>query len=145
MPHIQIAPKSAKSAFHWATTAASENSASTRPRPRLAKRSRKPGEARSWRTPAASAGASSMGTSSPSLPSSISASGPWLEAATTGRPCAQAWITTLPKGRSEEHTSELQSHLNLVCRLLLEKKKKNDVRLTRSRRRKVRVEKKTET
>src|SRR5260370_28241633 len=29
--------------------------------------------------------------------------------------------------RSEEHTSELQSHLNLVCRLLLEKKKKNIV------------------
>src|SRR3954463_789787 len=28
------------------------------------------------------------------------------------------------KGRSEEHTSELQSHDNLVCRLLLEKKKK---------------------
>src|SRR5690242_21208295 len=27
-------------------------------------------------------------------------------------------------GRSEEHTSELQSHVNLVCRLLLEKKKK---------------------
>src|SRR5260370_6018506 len=27
------------------------------------------------------------------------------------------------KARSEEHTSELQSHLNLVCRLLLEKKK----------------------
>src|SRR5260370_22681017 len=29
-----------------------------------------------------------------------------------------------PEERSEEHTSELQSHLNLVCRLLLEKKKK---------------------
>src|SRR5438477_9352334 len=29
----------------------------------------------------------------------------------------------LPR-RSEEHTSELQSHVNLVCRLLLEKKKK---------------------
>src|SRR5260370_9796583 len=29
----------------------------------------------------------------------------------------------LALGRSEEHTSELQSHLNLVCRLLLEKKK----------------------
>src|SRR5260370_11535628 len=29
-----------------------------------------------------------------------------------------------PSKRSEEHTSELQSHLNLVCRLLLEKKKK---------------------
>src|SRR5260370_28563270 len=28
--------------------------------------------------------------------------------------------------RSEEHTSELQSHLNLVCRLLLEKKKEQD-------------------
>src|SRR5260370_3310936 len=27
------------------------------------------------------------------------------------------------QARSEEHTSELQSHLNLVCRLLLEKKK----------------------
>src|SRR5260370_19922910 len=32
---------------------------------------------------------------------------------------------TLP--RSEEHTSELQSHLNLVCRLLLEKKKTDTV------------------
>src|SRR5437773_9592926 len=30
----------------------------------------------------------------------------------------------LPAGRSEEHTSELQSHHDLVCRLLLEKKKK---------------------
>src|SRR2546422_8274647 len=30
------------------------------------------------------------------------------------------------KSRSEEHTSELQSRLHLVCRLLLEKKKKNE-------------------
>src|SRR2546426_11921952 len=30
----------------------------------------------------------------------------------------------VPAGRSEEHTSELQSPCNLVCRLLLEKKKK---------------------
>src|SRR5438034_2676555 len=29
-----------------------------------------------------------------------------------------------PEARSEEHTSELQSHSDLVCRLLLEKKKK---------------------
>src|SRR5580698_11579624 len=36
-------------------------------------------------------------------------------------PCARTW-TTFPR-RSEEHTSELQSHVNLVCRLLLEKKK----------------------
>src|SRR5260370_3228753 len=34
--------------------------------------------------------------------------------------------------RSEEHTSELQSHLNLVCRLLLEKKKRtNDLVIPR--------------
>src|SRR5260370_15985478 len=31
--------------------------------------------------------------------------------------------------RSEEHTSELQSHLNLVCRLLLEKKKNNNSKI----------------
>src|SRR2546427_1990188 len=31
-----------------------------------------------------------------------------------------------PRPRSEEHTSELQSQSNLVCRLLLEKKKKNE-------------------
>src|SRR5438132_12647046 len=30
----------------------------------------------------------------------------------------------VPLGRSEEHTSELQSHSDLVCRLLLEKKNK---------------------
>src|SRR5215467_15892239 len=34
------------------------------------------------------------------------------------RRCRRAWL------RSEEHTSELQSPCNLVCRLLLEKKKK---------------------
>src|SRR4051812_49472910 len=33
--------------------------------------------------------------------------------------------------RSEEHTSELQSHVNLVCRLLLEKKKKHSPRRRR--------------
>src|SRR2546429_3546081 len=32
--------------------------------------------------------------------------------------------------RSEEHTSELQSRLHLVCRLLLEKKKKNRLSIT---------------
>src|SRR5260370_26674432 len=36
----------------------------------------------------------------------------------SGRP-----VVDLQLARSEEHTSELQSHLNLVCRLLLEKKK----------------------
>src|SRR2546426_6269188 len=37
-------------------------------------------------------------------------------------------LTPLTVGRSEEHTSELQSPCNLVCRLLLEKKK-NDGRV----------------
>src|SRR2546422_6812765 len=43
--------------------------------------------------------------------------------------CGEPWKTeSLPQItllRSEEHTSELQSRLHLVCRLLLEKKKKN--------------------
>src|SRR5438477_1970745 len=36
---------------------------------------------------------------------------------------ARSKIFSSPPTRSEEHTSELQSHVNLVCRLLLEKKK----------------------
>src|SRR5260370_10127484 len=39
---------------------------------------------------------------------------------------AETIARPVPAGkRSEEHTSELQSHLNLVCRLLLEKKNMN--------------------
>src|ERR1041384_8699594 len=45
-------------------------------------------------------------------------SGWWLWAAKCSRP------GTAPRNRSEEHTSELQSLAYLVCRLLLEKKKK---------------------
>src|SRR5260370_40470468 len=37
---------------------------------------------------------------------------------------AHALVIAAAVARSEEHTSELQSHLNLVCRLLLEKKKR---------------------
>src|SRR5467141_5348925 len=37
--------------------------------------------------------------------------------------CWKRCATGCSRSRSEEHTSELQSHLNLVCRLLLEKKK----------------------
>src|SRR5260370_5463816 len=36
-------------------------------------------------------------------------------------------VLIVAAARSEEHTSELQSHLNLVCRLLLEKKKNTEV------------------
>src|SRR5260221_10301815 len=43
----------------------------------------------------------------------------------TTRPSSTMPSLSLTRGRSEEHTSELQSHSDLVCRLLLEKKKKN--------------------
>src|SRR3712207_7620655 len=49
-----------------------------------------------------------------------------LQAAAVGPAAAQAVLHGLDRGRprSEEHTSELQSRQYLVCRLLLEKKKK---------------------
>src|SRR2546422_8151311 len=43
---------------------------------------------------------------------------------------SQNRIVPRPSYRSEEHTSELQSRLHLVCRLLLEKKKKNKTMLS---------------
>src|SRR2546427_2569216 len=53
--------------------------------------------------------------------------------------CAVSGVSTkpglmmdTPRPRSEEHTSELQSQSNLVCRLLLEKKKKKQKRETRA-------------
>src|SRR2546430_12789052 len=50
--------------------------------------------------------------------------------------CSSAWRpgsrSARSTRRSEEHTSELQSQSNLVCRLLLEKKKKNDYDRTSS-------------
>src|SRR2546426_6836475 len=58
----------------------------------------------------------------------------------TGSPCFGTIVTRFVEtsnpapgssaSRSEEHTSELQSPCNLVCRLLLEKKKKKDARST---------------
>src|SRR5207237_8224441 len=62
---------------------------------------------------------------SPPMPTSrrrTPCSAPW-------RCCRARWRSAAGRcsapamSRSEEHTSELQSHLNLVCRLLLEKKK----------------------
>src|SRR5205823_14031405 len=67
-----------------------------------------------------------------------------LPAGSTARPCEsptasrarRRWASSSPSSsagnyrtRSEEHTSELQSLAYLVCRLLLEKKKKNKNRL----------------
>src|SRR5260221_5993481 len=53
-----------------------------------------------------------------------------------GYECMQAYYTTSDErkqtitARSEEHTSELQSHSDLVCRLLLEKKKREKIQMT---------------
>src|SRR5256885_10500030 len=46
--------------------------------------------------------------------------------APSGAPAHLSIGASRPVTRSEEHTSELQSPCNLVCRLLLEKKKKKD-------------------
>src|SRR2546426_7399087 len=48
---------------------------------------------------------------------------PGQEAVVAARRCSRALSAAAEAGRSEEHTSELQSPCNLVCRLLLEKKK----------------------
>src|SRR2546430_7451593 len=45
-------------------------------------------------------------------------------------PATDPWLVEGQRCRSEEHTSELQSQSNLVCRLLLEKKKIHYFRLT---------------
>src|SRR5438093_3633786 len=52
----------------------------------------------------------------------------WISSAPTAW-CSRATAPSIPRAgskRSEEHTSELQSLTNLVCRLLLEKKKLDD-------------------
>src|SRR5215204_7412162 len=77
----------------------------------------------------------------------------WLEVVVTDHtagdprgPCGDAGLVehdhvlarAAPPGlqRSEEHTSELQSHSDLVCRLLLEKKKKKTNHITPSKKKK---------
>src|SRR2546430_12784849 len=52
----------------------------------------------------------------------------WVPTGVSCYPISGAWnhlTIQVQRTRSEEHTSELQSQSNLVCRLLLEKKKKN--------------------
>src|SRR5438046_7548458 len=51
----------------------------------------------------------------------------WIAACKGGTPAGSTY-----DGRSEEHTSELQSLTNLVCRLLLEKKKKKNKKTNRN-------------
>src|SRR5467141_5222426 len=58
-----------------------------------------------------------------------------------GRPCESVMRRSRARlscssSRSEEHTSELQSHLNLVCRLLLEKKKTEEKKQKKKKKKK---------
>src|SRR2546427_9353448 len=52
------------------------------------------------------------------------ATGPYKPGTWAYNPSVKTYPYDMDKARSEEHTSELQSQSNLVCRLLLEKKKK---------------------
>src|SRR2546426_3498649 len=67
-----------------------------------------------------------VGRAEESLPDPAKA-GPSASALAALRGGATACVDASEFVRSEEHTSELQSPCNLVCRLLLEKKKKRDV------------------
>src|SRR5438132_9188457 len=67
-------------------------------------------------------------TSDRSATSTRSGSGSWSRNTTwwsSGYPTSTTSYSWTSCPRSEEHTSELQSHSDLVCRLLLEKKKKS--------------------
>src|SRR2546430_9635814 len=58
----------------------------------------------------------------------------WSQVNRRGRFSWKQWMGANLGKRSEEHTSELQSQSNLVCRLLLEKKKSHSIRGTLARR-----------
>src|SRR5207237_7890636 len=76
-----------------------------------------------FRSAPASSGLASSGQVSPAHQSLEQASPAGVNAA--GSLKLATMSSSIANQRSEEHTSELQSHLNLVCRLLLEKKKKH--------------------
>src|SRR5688572_33200521 len=73
----------------------------------------------SWPDCASSAGSAASAPSDVTTPSSRRAPGPPAFRPVSGRLSSRQSVCS----RSEEHTSELQSQSNLVCRLLLEKKK----------------------
>src|SRR5689334_24095677 len=75
-----------------------------------------------FRSPTLAARVPTVRSSTNSSPASCSLSTKPPSERTITRPCLASAKSRLP--RSEEHTSELQSQFHLVCRLLLEKKKK---------------------
>src|SRR5688572_31745359 len=75
--------------------------------------------------------------SSPGRPRASSAGSSWFPGRSIRVRMERPFRSTASprsRGRSEEHTSELQSQSNLVCRLLLEKKKKRHKQDTRQER-----------
>src|SRR5207237_6988625 len=68
---------------------------------------------------------SSTGARVRGYPRSAERSGQPHQGGPSGGRCPRSHDPPRQRGRSEEHTSELQSHLNLVCRLLLETKNTN--------------------
>src|SRR5690625_6654766 len=91
-----------------------------------------------WRCSIARGGSSNSGSEAsensvfkmvcepPSTLPSVSSSSPRWSSASTTRGSLKGISWEVHWSRSEEHTSELQSRGHLVCRLLLEKKKKSD-------------------
>src|SRR5260221_8492378 len=86
-----------------------------------------------WKGTSIFAGAFEHGiplTVHPGIGYDIISNHPWFNAAAIGRASGVDFrvfggaVENTKINRSEEHTSELQSHSDLVCRLLLEKKKK---------------------
>src|SRR5262245_62624150 len=69
----------------------------------------------------------------PIWPAIMSREPPWSSSAPRSRWPSSSGPRIFFTARSEEHTSELQSLRHLVCRLLLEKKKKDDNRLKSGR------------
>src|SRR2546427_9625628 len=86
-------------------------------RPRLARSCRRSAKPPELPRPSMGGGSTAMTVPSDRLAKR------WLKACTSSHDACPA-----PRTRSEEHTSELQSQSNLVCRLLLEKKKKKQQR-----------------
>src|SRR5690349_22540840 len=82
---------------------------------------------------------SALAAASPQMPATATRWCAWVCASAIGRKsvleqrrrCSlqpTEFFSMLGAGRSEEHTSELQSRRDLVCRLLLEKKKKKKIK-----------------
>src|SRR5579864_8382975 len=78
-------------------------------------------------------------------PSSTSVVGPSAVSRAGSTVCRTSVPLPAVPTRSEEHTSELQLHVNLVCRLLLEKKKKHQIQHLRNKKKKNNKNKKKNT